>query len=141
MTDRMSMLSALETRAPFIDHKFLEFCATIPSEMKMKWYTKKYLLKKAVKPLLPKDILTHRKQGFVGPMAQWLKSDLRAFTQGTLTEKKLGRHGLFHYPTVQRVLDEHYAGREIHDTLIWSLLIFQTWYETYMESNGAGEGS
>jgi asparagine synthase (glutamine-hydrolysing) len=140
VTDRMSMLSALETRAPFIDHKFLEFCATIPSEMKIQWYTKKYLLKKAVKPLLPKDILTHRKQGFVGPMAQWLKNDLRAFTQETLTEKNLGRHGLFHYPTVQRALDEHYAGREIHDTLIWSLLIFQTWYEAYMENSIGREG-
>ena len=108
--------------------------------MKMKWYTKKYLLKKAVKPLLPKDILTHRKQGFVGPMAQWLKNDLKDFTQETLTEKNLSRHGLFHYPTVRRVLDEHYAGREIHDTLIWSLIIFQTWYETYMENNGGRDG-
>lgn len=140
VTDRMSMYHALEVRVPFLDHPLMEFCATIPPEMKMKWFTKKYLLKKAVRGILPSGVIDHRKQGFVGPMAQWLKKDLRPFTLNVLSKKNLERHGLFNRGTIQRVLDEHYSGTEIHDTLIWSLLIFQTWYNLYIENELEAEG-
>jgi asparagine synthase (glutamine-hydrolysing) len=138
VTDRMSMYHALEVRVPFLDHPLMEFCATIPPEMKMKWFTKKYLLKKAVRGLLPSEVIDHRKQGFVGPMAQWLKKDLRPFTLNVLSKKNLERHGLFNPGTIQRILDEHYRGTEIHDTLIWSLLIFQVWYNLYIENELEG---
>jgi len=133
VTDRMSMYHSLEVRVPFLDHRLFEFCAQIPVGLKMKWFRKKYLFKKAVRSMLPSEVIDHRKQGFVGPMAQWLKNDLKLFTLDTLTRRNLGRHGFFNQATVQRILDEHYAGKEIHDTLIWSLLIFQTWYEMYIE--------
>jgi len=133
VTDRMSMHHSLEVRVPFLDHKLLEFSATIPPEMKMKWLQKKYLLKKAVRSLLPKEVIQHRKQGFVGPMAQWLKKDLKVHTLETLSEKNLKKHGLLNYKTTQRIMNEHFSGKEIHDTLIWSMLIFQTWYDVYIE--------
>ena len=133
VTDRMSMHHSLEVRVPFIDHKFLEFCATIPVDIRMKGFEKKYLLKKAVRPLLPKGVIDHRKQGFIGPMTQWLKYDLKPYVSETLTKKNLEKHGLFDFGTVSRVLDEHFCGREIHDTLIWSLLIFQKWFDIYIE--------
>lgn len=133
VTDRMSMHHALEVRVPFLDHKFLEFCATIPPELKLKRFSKKYLLKKAVRPLLPQEVVTHRKQGFVGPMTEWLKHDLKAYALDTLSGSALERHGIFSFPTIERVLEEHFSGREIHDTLIWSLLVFQTWYGIYIE--------
>jgi asparagine synthase (glutamine-hydrolysing) len=136
VTDRMSMHHSLEVRVPFLDHKLFEYCAQIPAELKMKWFQKKYLFKKAVRPLLPKEVLNHRKQGFVGPMAQWLKKDLKEFTLSTLSAKNLERHGLFNHTTIKRILNEHYTGTEIHDTLIWSLLIFQTWFDLYQD-NGA----
>ena len=135
VTDRMSMHHSLEVRVPFIDHKLLEFCATIPPGMKMKWFQKKYLLKKAVKNLLPAEVINHRKQGFVGPMAQWLKKDLRTYVFETLSEKNLKRHDLINYQTVKKILNEHFSGKEIHDTLIWSVLIFQKWYDMYIEKN------
>jgi asparagine synthase (glutamine-hydrolysing) len=135
VTDRMSMHHSLEVRVPFLDHKFMEFCATIPAEMKMKWFRKKSLLKKAVAGLLPREVLSHRKQGFVGPMAQWLKNDLRAYTQETLSESNLKKHGLLNYETIKNILGEHFAGKEIHDTLIWSLLVFQKWFDLYMDGN------
>jgi len=127
------MHHALEVRVPFIDHKLLEFCATIPPEIKMRWYRKKYLLKKATTPMLPQEVIRHRKQGFVGPMAQWLKNDLRQYIDDNVSEKQLKRHSLFNRFTVKKLLDEHMAGREIHDTLIWSILVFQKWYDTYIE--------
>ena len=130
------MHHSLEVRVPFLDHKLFEYCAQIPAELKMKWFQKKYLFKKAVRPLLPKEVLNHRKQGFVGPMAQWLKKDLKEFTLSTLSAKNLERHGLFNHTTIKRILNEHYTGTEIHDTLIWSLLIFQTWFDLYQD-NGA----
>ena len=139
VTDRLSMHHSLEARVPFLDHRLFEFCARIPVELKMKWLRKKHLFRKAVRGLLPHEVLDHRKQGFVGPMTQWLKRDLRPYTEAVLSEKSLRRHGLLHYPTVRRALDEHYSGREIHDTLIWSLLIFQAWYGMYIERSAALE--
>jgi asparagine synthase (glutamine-hydrolysing) len=132
VTDRMSMHHALEVRVPFLDHPLMEFCATIPPEMKLKWFRKKYLLKKAVRAFLPKEVINHRKQGFVGPMAQWLKHDLRSYTIETLSKQNLGKHGFFNIKVVESILDEHYSRRELHDTLIWSLLVFQKWYDTYV---------
>lgn len=129
VTDRMSMYHALEVRVPFIDHKVIEFCATIPPELKMKWFRKKYLLKKAAVPFLPKAVLNHRKQGFIGPMTQWLRSDLQSYVLDALHEGNLRKHGYLDPGAVKRVLEEHFSGREIHDTLIWSMVIFQKWYE------------
>ena len=133
VTDRMSMHHSLEVRVPFIDHKLVEFCACIPWEMKMKWFRKKALLKKATRSILPREVIQHRKQGFVGPMAQWLKNDLKGFTLETLSEKNLKKHDLLNYHVIKKVLDEHFSGKEIHDTLIWSILIFQKWYDMYIE--------
>lgn len=135
VTDRMSMHHALEVRVPFLDHPLMEFCATIPPEMKMKWFRKKYLLKKAVRAFLPKEVINHRKQGFVGPMAQWLKNDLKPYVLETLSEKNLSKHGYLHYGTVKNVLDEHFSGRELHDTLIWSIVVFQRWFDLYIDGH------
>jgi len=135
VTDRMSMHHALEVRVPFLDHPLMEFCATIPPEMKMKWFQKKYLLKKAVADILPREVISHRKQGFVGPMTQWLKNDLRSYTVDTLSATNLKKHGFLNHNVVRNILEEHFSGKEIHDTLIWSILVFQKWYDLYIESD------
>ena len=138
VTDRMSMHHALEVRVPFLDHKFLEFCFTIPPEMKLKWFQKKYLLKNAVRNYLPKEVISHRKQGFVGPMTKWLKNELKSYVLDTLSDRNLEKHGILNPGMVRRILDEHFTGKEIHDTLIWSMVIFQTWYHLYMDSRARG---
>ena len=131
-TDRLSMHHSLEVRVPFLDHKLMEYTATIPAEIKMKWFRKKNLLKKAVSGYLPGQVINHKKQGFVGPLTQWLKTDLKAVTLERLSGKRLERHGVLNPATVKRILDDHYEGKEVNDTLIWSLLMFQTWFEMYM---------
>ncbi len=136
VTDRMSMHHALEVRVPFLDHKFLEFCATIPPELKLKGLRKKHLLKQGVGPLLPESVLNHRKQGFVGPMTRWLKNELKPLVLETLSEPNLRKHGLLNPATVRTILDQHFSGREIHDTLIWSMVIFQSWYNLYLDKGG-----
>jgi asparagine synthase (glutamine-hydrolysing) len=132
-TDRISMHHSLEVRTPFVDHTLLEFCATIPPHLKIKHFRKKYLLKRGVAHLLPQAVLSHKKQGFVGPMVQWLRTDLKAATLSLLSERNLAKHGLFNPGTIKKILDDHYAGRETNDSLIWSLLVFQTWFHLYME--------
>jgi len=138
LTDRLSMHHSLEVRVPFLDHHLLEYCAKIPPEWKIKWFRKKYLLKKGVDGLLPREVLNHKKQGFVGPMTHWLRTELKGMTLKTLSRENLSRHDIFNYNTVQRILDDHYCGKEINDTLIWSLIIFQVWFNCYMDP---GSGS
>jgi asparagine synthase (glutamine-hydrolysing) len=133
LTDRMSMHHSLEVRVPFLDHELFEFAATIPSAMKLKWFRKKHLLKRALNGLLPKPVLTHKKQGFVGPLPRWLRQDLKSYTLDILSPARLARHGLFDERTVARILTDHFEARETNDTLIWALIVFQTWYELYIE--------
>jgi asparagine synthase (glutamine-hydrolysing) len=133
VTDRMSMHHSLEIRVPFLDHVLLEFCAKIPPEIKIKWFQKKYLLKKAVARLIPKEVLNHRKQGFVGPMTTWLKRDMKSYVMDALSKGNLRKHAFFNLNGVQQVMAEHFAGREIHDTLIWAMIVYQKWYDTYID--------
>ena len=135
LTDRLSMCHSLEVRVPFLDHELFAFCATIPPEMKLKWFRKKYLLKKALRGVVPAPILMHKKQGFVGPMSQWLRSDLKDYARDMLSPSGLSRHGLFDGRTVARILADHFEGRETNDTLIWSLLVFQIWFDLYMDGS------
>jgi asparagine synthase (glutamine-hydrolysing) len=134
-TDRMSMWHSLEVRVPFLDHKLVEFCATIPSEMKIRNFERKHLLKKGVSSLLPQTVLSHRKQGFVGPMTQWLRTDLRSYVLEVLSDVNLDKHKLLNKNLVKQLISEHLEKTEIHDKLIWSLVIFQTWFNMYVEGN------
>ncbi len=133
VTDRMSMQHSLEVRVPFLDHAVVEFCATIPPELRMKGFTKKYLLKKAAKDLLPTEIIQHRKQGFVGPTSRWLQTDMRADVEHILDKQSLGIHGFFNQSTIDRLLTEHFSGKEIHDKILWSLVMFQKWFHMYVD--------
>ncbi|BBO67253.1 asparagine synthetase B [Desulfosarcina alkanivorans] len=134
VTDRMSMHHSLEVRVPFIDHKIIELCAKIPSNLKIKASQKKYLLKKAVRPLLPDQVIDHRKQGFVGPMTQWLKKDLKKFTLDMLSKENIETVGVLNHAVVQDIVKSHFEGKEIHDTLIWAMLVFQRWHQIYIQN-------
>jgi asparagine synthase (glutamine-hydrolysing) len=139
-TDRISMRHSLEVRVPFIDHRLLEFCATIPHQMKVRLRQKKYLLRQAVRPLLPAGIFGHRKQGFVGPLGRWLQTDLQAYVRTMLEKKNLERHGLFDPKVVGDILDDHAGRVENNDKLIWSMVVFQSWFNTYVDGQMPGGG-
>jgi len=136
-TDRISMSHSLEVRVPFLDHRLVEYAAAIPPELKLKGFKKKYLLKKAVAGLIPQEVITHKKQGFVGPMSKWLQNDLKEYVLKKLSPESLASHGLLNPVAVKTILDEHFAARENNDTLIWSMLVFQRWFELYMDGAGA----
>jgi asparagine synthase (glutamine-hydrolysing) len=134
VTDRLSMWHSLEVRVPFLDHKLLEFCATVPPKAKIRFLEKKYLLKRALSDLLPAKVLQGKKKGFVGPTSLWLQDDLSDFVRDTLSEQKLKSLGYFEPRCVRDILRRHAERREDFSKLIWALLVFVVWHRIYMEN-------
>jgi len=130
--DRMSMANSLEIRTPFLDYTFVEFAATIPSRLKLKGFTSKYILKKMLRGRVPDEVLTRKKIGFDIPLGPWIREELWDFVNDTLSPAALGRHGFFNAAYVRSLLEEHKAGAHNHRQLLWPLIIFQFWYDHYL---------
>lgn len=133
MADRMGMANSLEIRVPFCDYKLLELSASIPYHLKIKGLNLKYLFKRAVSQLLPQEVIKKRKQGFMLPLAQWLRDDLRDFTESVLSEANVKKRGYFKYTCIRWLLDQHYQGRRIFTDQIWALLILELWHQIYID--------
>ena len=121
--DRTSMAVSLEAREPLLDHRLVEFAATLPEGLRVKGRQGKYLLKKAMERYLPDDILYRPKQGFVTPIAQWLRGPLQRQTRGIATSSALARTGWFDKTRLERTAEAHIAGRADHSRLLWQLLM------------------
>ncbi|MBC2733183.1 MAG: asparagine synthase (glutamine-hydrolyzing) [Desulfobacteraceae bacterium] len=133
LTDRMSMWHSLEVRVPFLDHHLVEFAASLDPKLKIKGTAMKYFLKRAASQFLPQQLINKRKQGFVGPLPVWLNNELKEFTLDTLSSSNLKRHGIFNHTAVKKILDEHMGLQRKHETLIWSMLVFDHWHRKYLE--------
>ena len=132
--DRASMANSLEVRAPFLDYTFVEFAVQLPTLLKLRRLTTKYLLKRAVTSLLPRGITHRPKKGFGIPVGKWILSDLRAMFQDYLGEARIRREGVFNPAFVRRLLDDHLARRRDNRKLLWTLLTFQLWRERWLSS-------
>ena len=130
-TDRASMAHSLETRVPFLDAEVAELALALPSRLKVRGFSKKRLLRKAVAPLLPEQILRARKQGFSIPVAAWLRGDLQGYAREVLSAETLARQGFFEPPTVKALIDEHVNGRTDLSRQIWGLMSFTLWHDSY----------
>jgi asparagine synthase (glutamine-hydrolysing) len=128
-TDRASMAWSLEARVPFMDTVVANFAFTLPVKHKVRGFSKKRLLRKAVAPLLPDSVVSGRKRGFSIPAAAWLRGPLVPFAREVLSEETLRRQGFFQPETVRRLLDDHVAGREDLSRQLWGLLTFTLWHE------------
>jgi asparagine synthase (glutamine-hydrolysing) len=133
LSDRVSMAHSLELRVPYLDHRLLEFAATIPPELKLRGMERKHLLKRAVRDLLPESFFTRRKMGFSAPLAVWFRSELRGFVEDVLSRSAVERAGLLRYDAVRRILDDHYARRANYDNVIWALVVLGLWHASYLE--------
>src|SRR3954470_2564351 len=132
-TDRASMAWSLEARVPFMDTVVANFAFSLPVRHKVRGLSKKRLLRKAVEPLLPDQVVHGRKRGFSIPAAAWLRGELVPFARETLSRATLERQGFFRPEAVQRVLDAHVAGREDLSRQLWGLLAFTLWHERHVE--------
>ena len=134
-TDRSSMANSLEARVPILDHKVVEFAASIPPELKLKGFQTKYILKKAMVPLLPKKVLYRKKQGFSIPMTSWLKNELNEMVLDILSPYELKKAGYFNPDYVNHILTQHFDGVKDNCRPIWGLLAVMLWHKTFMENS------
>jgi asparagine synthase (glutamine-hydrolysing) len=125
--DRASMAASLETRAPFLDHLLIEFLTRLPMDLKLRGLTGKYILKRAMRERLPREVIDRPKKGFGMPVAKWIKGELKPLVRDTFSPERLTRRGLFNPQYIQRLLDEHERGEADHRKLIWTLLMFEIW--------------
>jgi len=125
--DVMSMAFSLETRFPLIDHRLVEFAATVPSNLKLRNGEQKYLLKKALEPLLPKEILNRKKYGFAFPFPIWLRQNCRSLIHFVLSREHVENRQWFEYSQVQSVMKSFFSGREWNYRKVWGLLILELW--------------
>jgi asparagine synthase (glutamine-hydrolysing) len=132
-TDKTSMAASLETRVPFLDHKLVEFSASVPYSIKLKGCNMKYLLKKAVKDFLPKKILKRKKMGFTPPTGLWLDRDLKDLIDEYLSKEVIDQRGYFNYSSVDKLLKQHRSGKKNLGVKIWSLICLEEWQRIYMD--------
>ena len=132
-TDRASMAWSLEARVPFLDTVVANFAFSLPPSQRVRGLAKKRLLRRAVEPLLPHEVVHGRKRGFSIPAAAWLRGDLEPFARETLSAETLRRQGVLQPAAVTRVLDDHLAGRADLSRQLWGLLAFTLWYERHVE--------
>jgi asparagine synthase (glutamine-hydrolysing) len=132
-TDRASMAHSLEARVPFLDSVVTSFALALPTRQKVRGLRKKVLLRKAVEPLLPREVVHGRKRGFSIPAAAWLRGELEPFARDTLSADTLRRQGFFRHEPVQRLLDEHVSGKQDWSRQLWCVLAFTLWHERHVE--------
>ena len=134
IADRMTMAHSLEARSPLIDHKIVEYAASLPTEMKLKGRNLKYVLRQVAARYLPAELITREKQGFGFPIARWMRSDLRRFLRNLLAESRFVEMGLFEGDYVGQLVEEHLDGKVDHNFRLWILLNLEIWHRLYFEN-------
>src|SRR3989344_4701607 len=132
--DIAAMSVSLEVRSPFLDHEFMELAAKIPSRLKLKGSnSRKYILKQALRGLLPDRVLDRPKMGFQAPIDLWFRGELTSYAQGILTSPQAQNRGLFNPSAVARILHTHEQTRINESTRIWALLTLELWFREYFD--------
>ena len=132
--DRMSMAVSLEARVPLLDHKLIEFVARMPASMKMRGTESKYIFKRAIADLVPKEILTRPKQGFGVPIDSWINDQLRERIHETLRDPVTRQRGYFRPEYIEVLLTEHERNRRNHSAALWTVLMFELWCRAFVDT-------
>lgn len=139
MTDRFSMAHSLEARTPFLDHELVELILSIPSHRRTHRRDLKGLLRKTVADLLPPELLTAPKRGFVIPLTLWLRGRLRPLVDCLLDPARLKRQEIFRPEFYEAFVKPHLDGRADHTNKVWAALMFQLWFHLFIENKTASE--
>jgi asparagine synthase (glutamine-hydrolysing) len=132
--DRMSMATSLETRAPFLDGDLMELAFSMPGRLKIRNGERKWILKQAMKGVLPDSILNRKKEGFSIPMKNWLRRELQPLMRDLLSPERIARRGLFDPAVVTQLMDAHTAGKENHAHTLFPLMVFERWAEAHLQA-------
>ena len=159
--DTTTMAASVEARVPFVDHELVEFALGIPNKYKLKWKsnihkhiggilnsdqisekydTPKYILKKAVEPYLPEEVIYRKKMGFGVPIDHWFRHELKELTYDTLLSQRALERGYFNRDYIQSLLDRHQKG-ETWQYLIWNLLMLEMWHLMFVDKTLSRPGS
>ena len=131
--DRMTMAASLEGRVPFLDHEFVEYVASIPSNLKVRNLTTKYIFKEAMRSVLPAMIIDRRKHGFGVPIGEWFKHELKDYASDIFRDSKTTQRGYFDAAYIQNLMDEHQKGLQDYSAQLWTLLMFELWCREYLD--------
>jgi asparagine synthase (glutamine-hydrolysing) len=129
--DRVTMAHSLEARVPLLDHELVEFLASVPSNLKLRGRTTKYLLRAAMRGQLPRRIVQGKKRGFNVPMPGWLATDLRSFVGDVLSPARVARTGLFRPEAVSNLVNQHLQRRADHSRTLWTLIVLEHWVQRH----------
>ena len=132
--DRMSMACSLEVRSPLLDHKVIEFAASLPPALKYRGSISKYLLKRHVKARLPAAAVHRPKQGFELPLSAWLRGELRDMARDLLLSPRTAGRGYVRPEVVKRIWDDHQSGYRSHASQIWALMVLELWHRQYVDT-------
>lgn len=132
--DQMSMAASVESRVPFLDHKLVEFTARMPREMKLRGSTTKWILRKAMKGILPDEIIERPKMGFPVPIGNWFRNDFKHVVDEYILGKRALDRGIFNEKFVRTLVAKHDSG-EVHDERLWSLVNFEIWQRRFIDGD------
>jgi asparagine synthase (glutamine-hydrolysing) len=133
-TDKLSMAASIEARVPFLDHALIDFMRQVPPEFKLHGYTQKYILKRAMEDVLPREVISRRKAGFGLPVRSWLRNELRAMVGDLLSEKRVRERGLFQPGAVAKMVRDNGRSRD-YTLQLWSLLTLELWQQAFLDES------
>jgi asparagine synthase (glutamine-hydrolysing) len=134
--DRMTMAHSIEARPPLLDHKLVEFAATVPARFRLRDGTTKYIFKKAMRGILPDSIIDRRKHGFAVPLARWFRGELAGFSRDVLLSTTCRDRGIFDMTSVERLFQQNDRGRDL-DLQLWTMLSFELWCRRFLDATAA----
>jgi asparagine synthase (glutamine-hydrolysing) len=130
-TDKTSMAANLEVRVPFLNREMIEMAGRMPPRLKLHGLTRKYVLKRALENVLPKEVIWRKKAGFGAPIRSWLRGPLRPLIDDLLSEESIKKRGLFRPAEVKRVIDANFSGREDYNLQVFQLLGLELWFQAF----------
>jgi asparagine synthase (glutamine-hydrolysing) len=130
-TDKTSMAANLEVRVPFLNREMIELAGRMPPRLKLKGLTRKYVLKRALENVLPREVIWRKKAGFGAPIRSWLRGPLRPLVADLLSEEAVKRRGIFRPAEVRKVIDANFSGREDYNLHVFLLLGLELWFQQF----------
>jgi len=129
------MMASLEGRVPLLNNEFVEFATRLPLDLKLRGLRSKFLLKRALRGLLPDGILNRPKKGFGIPVANWFRGPLKEQMLSVLSPERIAGKGLFDVEAVRRLIGDHLSGRHDNRKQLWTLFVFELWHDGYLKDH------
>ena len=135
------MATSIESRVPFLDHKLVEFTCGLPERLKLRGGTTKYILREAMKGVLPEAILSRSKMGFPVPIGAWFRGAYRQVIDEYVLSERASSRGIFDPEFVRSIVSRHQSGKENHDERLWALVNFEIWMRQFFDGEATSDRS